>query len=172
MKKFDVFGTVHTIRGVVLVAITAASLLGGEKAVQLETTPAGAQVELNGSVVCAATPCSIKVPDYYFVRKHTAFSAHADQPLRVRFTKDGFVPKTMELSTGPHRWKSLNNVNQYDYYLLTTDKFTFQLDSIQQFIPQTMVKHRFRSGRVCTVPNTYRGDRSKGTSCSRCGFLC
>lgn len=139
MKKFAIVATARTMRGVGLVAITALSLWGGEKTVLLETIPPGAQVELNGSVVCAATPCSIKVPDYYFGAKHTAFSAHSDQPLRVRFTKEGYVPKAMELSTGPHRWKSLNNVNQYDYYLLPSDKFNIQLDSIQQFVPQTMV---------------------------------
>jgi S1-C subfamily serine protease len=136
VKRPDIVATERIRRSVGLVAITAMSLWGGEKAVQLETIPSGAQVELNGSVVCARTPCSIKVPSYYSGRKHTAFSAHADQPLRVRFSKEGYVPKAIELTT-PHRWKSLNNDNQYDYHLLTSDKFTFQLDSIQQFIPQT-----------------------------------
>jgi hypothetical protein len=131
------------MRGVGLIAITAVSLWGAEKAVLLATIPPGAQVELNGSVVCAATPCSIKVPDYYFGAKHTAFSAHSDQPLRARFTIEGYVPKAMELSTGPHRWKSLNGVNQYDYYLLPSDRFTVQLDSIQQFVPQALATSSF-----------------------------
>ena len=110
-----------------ILTFTALSLSGGEREVQLQTIPSGAQVELNGSVVCATTPCSINVPSYYFGAKHTAFSAHGDQSLQVCFLKEGYVRKTVELSSGPHRWRSLNGVNQYDYYLLTADQFTFQL---------------------------------------------
>ena len=142
MRKFDIAAARRTMRCASLVPHIRVSW-GGDKVFQLDTIPSGAQVELNGSIACGTTPCSIKVPDYYFGKKHTAFSAHADQPLRVRLTKEGFVPKSVELSTGPHRWKSLNMVNQYDYYLMDTDKFTYQLDSIQQFVPQATVSSTF-----------------------------
>ncbi len=53
------------------------------------------------------TPCSIKVPGYYFGKKRTVFSSHGIEPIRVRFTKDGYVPKTVDLTTGPIHWHNL-----------------------------------------------------------------
>lgn len=113
---------------------------GNQRSVQLETAPPGAALEINGRVVCT-TPCSITVDDSYFGKKHTVFGAHADEPIRVRFTKEGYVPKDVELTTGPIHWRSIackfsgtKCQNSFDYYLLSADHFTFQLDPIQTFI--------------------------------------
>jgi serine protease Do len=106
----------------------------GDKSIQLETLPPGAQVEVNGSVTCV-TPCSIKVPGYYFGKKRTAFSSHGIEPIRVRLTKEGYVPKTVDLTTGPIHWHNLYGNNVYDYYLMSADKFKFQLDAVQDFVP-------------------------------------
>jgi serine protease Do len=135
-EKLALVATSRAARSVGLVAFATASLLAGEKALRIETIPSGAQVELNGSVVCGATPCTINVPDFYFGRKHTAFSAHAVQPLRARLTKEGYLPKATELSVGPIHLKNLKNEFLFDYYLLTTDRFVIQLDAVQQFISE------------------------------------
>ncbi|MFZ0959889.1 MAG: hypothetical protein WAO35_03215 [Terriglobia bacterium] len=104
--------------------------LASDKPVAIETIPAGAQVEVNGSVACV-TPCSIKVPAYYFGVKHTAVSSHGVEPIRVKLTKQGYAPKSAELTTGPIHWKSLTGTMGYDYYLLSSDHFTFQLDTVK-----------------------------------------
>ncbi len=150
MNKFVTVPGERTVRYIGSVVFTAACLIGGTRNIELQTIPSGAQIELNGSVVCSATPCSIKVPDYYFGRKHTIFSPHADQPLRIRITREGCVPKSTDLSVGPLHWKNLNNANLYDYYLLTSDSFKFQLDSIQQFIPETLSRTSI-SARLATT---------------------
>jgi len=103
--------------------------LASEKSVLIETLPAGARVEVNGSINCV-TPCSIKVPGYYFGVKHTALSSHGVEPIRVRLTKEGYVPKSVEITNGPIHWKSLNGNNTYDYYLISSEHFTFQLDAV------------------------------------------
>ena len=84
----------------VTVAISFSSLhaLASDKSVLIETIPAGAQVEMNGSITCI-TPCSIKVPGYYFGVKHTALSSHGVEPVRLRLTKEGYVPKASSLQT-------------------------------------------------------------------------
>jgi hypothetical protein len=102
--------------------------LGSDKSVSIETVPPGAQVEVNGSVACA-TPCSIKVPAYYFGKKRTALSSHGVQPVRVTLTKQGYVPKTVDLTTGPIQWHNLYGDHIYDYYLMTSEHFTFQLEA-------------------------------------------
>ncbi len=115
-------------------------VVANEKSVQLETVPPGAQVEMNGNVVCT-TPCSINVDGSYFGKKHTVFGSHAEEPIRVRLTKEGYVPKDAELTTGPIHWRNIvckssgkKCENSFDYYLLSADHFTFQLDPIQSFI--------------------------------------
>jgi hypothetical protein len=100
--------------------------LASDRSVSIETVPAGAQVEVNGNLACT-TPCSIKVPSYYFGTKHTSLSPHGVEPIRVRLTKEGYVPKTVDLTTGPIHWHSLSS---YDYYLMTSEHFTFQLDAV------------------------------------------
>ena len=116
---------------VVSVALAFSSLHAhaSDKSVLIETIPAGAQVEVNGSVTCI-TPCSIKVPEYYFGKKHTAYSSHGVEPIRVRLTKEGYVPKSVELTTGPIHWHNLRGDNIYDYYLMSSERFTFQLDAV------------------------------------------
>lgn len=93
-----------TLRAILSVAIafsfSTLPALAGDKFVQLETIPAGAQVEVNGSVTCT-TPCAIKVAGYYFGKKRSAFSSHGIEPIRVRLTKQGYVPKTVDLTVGP-----------------------------------------------------------------------
>ncbi len=84
---------------------------------------------MNGSVTCV-TPCSIMVPGYYFGMKHTAVSSHGAEPFRVRLTKEGYVPKSVELTNGPIHWSSLSGAHGYDYYLISSEHFTFPLDAV------------------------------------------
>jgi hypothetical protein len=82
---------------------------------------------VNGSVTCV-TPCSIKVPAYYFGAKHTSFSPHGVEPIRVTLTKQGYASKTADLTTGPIHWR---RAQSYDYYLMSSDHFTFQLEAVR-----------------------------------------
>ncbi len=84
---------------------------------------------MNGSVTCT-TPCSIEVPANYFGKKHTALSSHGVEPIRVRLTKEGYTPRSVELTNGPIHWSSLNGAKSYDYYLIDSERFTFQLDAV------------------------------------------
>jgi hypothetical protein len=113
----------------IAIVLNSPAALASDKSVSIETNPPGAQVEVNGSISCV-TPCTIKVPANYFGAKHTAFSSHAEQPFRVTLTKEGYAPKSVDLTTGPMHWKSLNGSHSYDYYLMSSDHFTFQLDAV------------------------------------------
>jgi serine protease Do len=106
--------------------------VAGTKDVKIETVPSGAQVEVNGSITCT-TPCSIKVPSYYFGEKHTAFSSHGVEPIRLRITKVGYAQKTLDITTGPLHWTNLNGYHLYDYYLVTTTTFAIQLNPVHDF---------------------------------------
>ena len=116
------------------ILVLSPALQAGTKEVKIETVPPSAQIEANGSVVCNSTPCSLQVPNYYFGGKHTAFSSHAVEPIRLRITKQGFAPKTFEITTGPIHWSNLNGVNLYDYYLVRSTQFTVQLEPLREFV--------------------------------------
>lgn len=81
----------------ILALLFPAVTLAGTKDVKVETVPSGAQVEENGSIVCK-TPCTLKVPSYYFGKKHTAFSSHGIEPIRLRITKEGFLHQKVSTS--------------------------------------------------------------------------
>ena len=106
----------------------------GDKKVSIDTSPEGAQVEVNGNITCT-TPCSIDVPAAYFGTKHWGYSAHMDQPLSIRLSKDNFAPKNVILTSGPHHWGNDSPLN-YDYYLVDTDHFNIRLDPVQAFVGQ------------------------------------
>lgn len=110
----------------------ASVCLAGDKKVSFETIPPGAEVEVNGSIICT-TPCSINVPSYYFGAKRTAFSKHGDAPITVRLLKDGYAPKTVEVTTGPIHWKNLYGNNLYDYYEVTTTSYNVRLEPLETF---------------------------------------
>jgi serine protease Do len=117
-----------------LVLFLSARAFCGDTVVSFDSIPTGAQVELDGRVV-GTTPLSWKFPSYCFGRKRTAWSAHLNQPMQIRLTKEGYTPKVLVITDGPIHWRSLNGVNQYDYYLVSSTTFTVQLDTIQQFFP-------------------------------------
>jgi serine protease Do len=106
----------------------------GDKFVNLETIPSGATVEVNGSVTCT-TPCQLKVAGYYFGAKRTAFSRHGIEPIIVRFTKDGYLPRQVNITAGPIRWTSLNGVNAFEYYIVRQESFNIQLEAEKKFFP-------------------------------------
>lgn len=126
----------HLTYWALFLMVATAPLLAGDKQVHLDTTPPGAQVEVNGSVTCT-TPCVLKVPSYYFGKKRTAFSSHGIEPIRVRLTKPGYIPKSVDLTIGPVHWKNLYGNNLYDYYLVTSEQYKFQLDPVQDLLPET-----------------------------------
>jgi S1-C subfamily serine protease len=107
----------------------------GNKKVFVDSTPEGAQVELNGNITCT-TPCTINFPSAFFGEKHTAFGKYLDEPIVIRLSKEGFVPKDAHLVTGPHHWSSLNGQNHFDYYYFSNDHFNVSLTPVQTFVEQ------------------------------------
>jgi S1-C subfamily serine protease len=111
-----------------LIAVPSSLVLAGEKPIKFETVPPGAQVEVNGSVVCT-TPCSFNVPSEYLSYKW-AFSKHAKSPIVVRLLKEGCATKTVNVTEGPLRWRDSYGIPFYRYYQASSPKFTVQLDSL------------------------------------------
>jgi serine protease Do len=131
------------------------ALFASTRDVKIDTIPPGAQVELNGSLVCT-TPCSLKISSAYFGTKHTAFSGHSEVPLSLRITKEGFVPKNFDLTTGPIHWKNLYGDNLFDYYVVTSTQYTIHLDTVQDFVGRGQPAEAVvvRTETVAAIPNS------------------
>jgi len=99
----------------------------------INSTPEGAQVEINGNITCT-TPCELPMASTYFDQQHPAVTGHLDQPFTIRLLKDGFIPKDANLTTGPHPWRSHNGRNYFEYYTFAIDHFNFRLDPVQAFL--------------------------------------
>ena len=130
----------RSLSATALVLLFAGVCFAGDKKVNFETIPPGAEVEVNGSIVCT-TPCSINVPSYYFGAKRTAFAKHGEVPITVRLSKQGYITKTIEITTGPIHWKNLYGNNLYDYYLVSTTSYTVRLDATDTFFSQPSESH-------------------------------
>ena len=124
------------LRRVLPVLMTCCFLLLGRdayaKKVFVDSTPEGARVEINDAPVCT-TPCILEVPGAYFGMKHWSGGSRLDKPYIVRLTKDGYAPKEVQLSTGPHEWRDGNHALIYVYFYFKEDHFNIPLDLVQSF---------------------------------------
>src|SRR5260370_24681920 len=98
--------------------------------VRITSNPSGASVEINGVVTCT-TPCEIKTPGG-LKRPNTAFSSHLDHPLICRISLKGYVPKEIEMTTGPQEWRNLYGTVLYNYWLLKDKLFHVELEKASE----------------------------------------
>lgn len=94
----------------------------------LDSVPRGARVEVKGNTH-GSTPLTWNYPSTYYRAPASAFSRYLAESIIVTLYKDGFLPKTVELTHGPFLWRSLNGANWYFYYLLD-QRYTIHLERI------------------------------------------
>ena len=94
----------------------------------INSVPAGASVEINGSLV-GQTPYKVDYPGGYFHKTHTAFSERLEHAIVLRISKNGFVARQITLSDGPFQWVGLTGHHHGTYFLLKADHFELKLDS-------------------------------------------
>jgi hypothetical protein len=119
-----------------LLPVFAGACVSAEKAknkaddtITITSLPDGASVEWNRKVI-GTTPLTQKIGEYAFsTRKPSLFSKHLDQPVVVRVSKDGYVPKQITI-TEPHLWVSFNGRNRYVYHTITSNSFQVDLDTV------------------------------------------
>lgn len=96
---------------------------------RITSTPSGAAVEIDG-VNMGTTPFEKEYPGGYFHKTRTAFGARLEHPMAARISLAGYSTKELPLTEGPMEWVSLNGRNHGDYWLLKSDHFEVELQSI------------------------------------------
>src|SRR5437016_4259235 len=95
----------------------------------ISSLPEGAQIEWNRKII-GTTPLAYKVGEYAFnSRKTSLFSKRLSQPVVLRVTKDGYVPKELTITNEMH-WRSLNGQNGFNYYVIPSNHLHVDLDRI------------------------------------------
>ena len=116
---------------VLLLALLGLSF-AAEKAndtLSISSLPEGAQVEWNRKVI-GTTPLDYKVGEYAFnSRKSSLFSKHLSQPVVLRVSKEGYVPKEITI-TKEMIWRSLNGRNAFSFYIIISNHLQVDLDKI------------------------------------------
>jgi S1-C subfamily serine protease len=103
-------------------------------AVAITSQPAGARIEINGKFI-GTTPFSWKIGNWALnPHKSWATSKHLTEPLVMTVIKEGFVPKTIQLTGSPLRWTSLNGQNAFIYYVIQSAEYHLLLDKIGEFL--------------------------------------
>ena len=97
----------------------------------ITSTPSGAKVEIDG-VAEGTTPFEKNFPGGYFHRPRTALSARLEHPMVARLTLEGYVTKEIKMTAGPMNWIWLNGRNRGEYWLLKSDHFHVELESIAE----------------------------------------
>ena len=93
----------------------------------ITSQPPGASVEINGIVV-GETPYAVKIPKGYLHGSKTVFGKLLRQPLHLRLSLEGYLPREEDLTYGPLQWIALNGVNHGNYWLLKSDTFSLALE--------------------------------------------
>jgi len=105
---------------------------------QITSNPSGATVEIDG-VALGTTPFEKDYPGGYFHKTRTSFGARLEHPMVARISLAGYATKELTLTEGPMSWISLNGRSHGKYWLVKTDHFHVELQSIAETFTGTVV---------------------------------
>jgi hypothetical protein len=95
----------------------------------ITSTPPGASVEVNGSVI-GTTPYTTEYPGGYFHKPHTVFSSRLEHSMIVKISLEGYVSQQVTLTEGPFEWIAVTGRHHGNYFLLKSDRFNIKLDAV------------------------------------------
>ncbi len=93
----------------------------------INSEPSGATVELDG-IVAGKTPYSVEIPGGYLRGSRSVFGKLLRHQVHLKLTLDGYLPKEMDLASGPTPWIALNGTYHGDYWILKSATFNVTLE--------------------------------------------
>lgn len=110
--------------------------------VLITSDPPGARVEANGHYL-GVTPYEWKVGNWALnPKKSFATSKKLGERVIVTVSADGYVSKTLEFTSQPLQWVSLNGMNRQTYYVITSTSFHFELEKVSAFLGENPYRER------------------------------
>jgi S1-C subfamily serine protease len=118
---------------------------------KVTSNPTGATVMIDG-VVVGTTPYEVKVPGGYFHKTHTVYGTRLEHPMVLRVSKEGYVTKEIQMTNGPMAWVALNGVVHGYFWLLKTDHFHVDLETIAKTFTGSVVTTMSDTSKVEMSP--------------------
>lgn len=104
-----------------------------EKKFSITSEPSGATVDFDGEKM-GTTPIEIKLKDHFFNGPKYLWSDFLNQPIQMTISKEGYVSKTILITSGPYRWVNANLTAEKIYYVINKTAFYAKLDKIENFM--------------------------------------
>ena len=114
-----------------LVVAAATSSSSPAETLKVNSSPAGANVEIDG-VLMGKTPYKINYPGGYFHKPHTVFAARLGHPLVVRIYKEGYATQETTITDGPFEWVDLKGHDRGRYWLVKADEVQATLKPVSK----------------------------------------
>lgn len=95
-------------------------------ALTITSTPSGATVEIDGTVV-GKTPYRTDFPGGYFHKTHTVFGARLEHAMILRVSMDGYGAEQINMTEGPFQWNAVTGRHEGTYFLLRSKRFDVNL---------------------------------------------
>lgn len=118
---------------IVVLLLLSFTSVHAEKEFIVNSDPAGARVRLNDNEI-GVTPLEIKLKDFMFNGPKYLWSDFLNQPIQMTVSKDGYVAKTITITSGPFRWVNLNNSAEKIYWVISQTTWNLKLEKIGEFM--------------------------------------
>jgi S1-C subfamily serine protease len=91
-------------------------------------------VEINGERK-GNTPLTLPVGEHvYKGHGNWIFSKYLATPMKLTLSMEGYIPRTLEITSGPYEWFNLERSVRDVYYVITKPDFHLKLDKVGEFL--------------------------------------
>ncbi|MGH9824213.1 MAG: PEGA domain-containing protein, partial [Blastocatellia bacterium] len=131
-----------------------------DRSLIVTSEPSGASISINGRLV-GHTPYQEKLKDFWFNGPKYLWSQFLNIPLQMTVTMDGYIPQTITITSGPHRWVNFNHSAEKVFYLITQSSYHIELRKVEELretAPRPPVS--MSTGYIGEIPPLYAGGPS------------
>ncbi|HZT77383.1 MAG TPA: trypsin-like peptidase domain-containing protein [Vicinamibacterales bacterium] len=105
-------------------------MVAAKPRITVASEPSGANIEWNGRFV-GTTPFSTEVEDYVVTPPKYLWSKFLGEDIVLRVWKDGYLPKTVRLTSGPFVWVNMTNTASKEYYVVAARDVRVVLERLE-----------------------------------------
>jgi hypothetical protein len=113
----------------IFIGLAVVAPLAMAETFSVTSSPAGAEVEIDG-VVVGTTPFTTEYPGGYFHKTHTVFATRLEHRMVLRVVKGGYVVQQMTITEGPFDWIGITGKHHGKYFILRADHFALNLEAV------------------------------------------
>jgi S1-C subfamily serine protease len=142
-----------------VIALSAAPAIAAKVSLTVVSEPSGANIEWNGRFM-GTTPYTTEVEDYVVKAPRFLWSNFLNAPIVLRVWKEGYLPKVVEMTSGPFLWVNQAGTAKKIYYIVESPEVHVLLERDPSAVPNTS---RNAAASVPPPPPTVAASIGTGT---------